>query len=262
MKTITLLNEKGGVGKTTLAVHIAAGLALMGKRVVLIDADAQGHAAVALNQPKAPHFYDWMVRESTRWENVLARIPDARICGGVVPGEMYLMAGNIETRGIPGMISTMDIIRQRLNEVADVIDVVVFDTSPTPSLLHGAIYMATDHILFPVIPAALAIDGLMESTRHHSAANAIRREYGMDDIKVSGIIPTKYKSGHNAHDFGLTVLMKQFKNQVWGPLPERTVWEQASYAKKTLFAYAPESDAAQHAWAVVERVARTMGAER
>ena len=52
MKIITLLNEKGGVGKTTIATHIAAGLAIRGQRVVLVDADPQGHATIAFGLTK------------------------------------------------------------------------------------------------------------------------------------------------------------------------------------------------------------------
>ena len=62
MKTITLLNEKGGVGKTTLATHLAAGLALKGSRVIMIDTDPQANATSAFALPKQPEFHDLMVR--------------------------------------------------------------------------------------------------------------------------------------------------------------------------------------------------------
>ena len=74
MKIITLLNEKGGVGKTTLATHIAAGLAFRGFRVVLVDADPQGHATVALGLPKEPGLYDLLVRDAP-FKSVLRFIP-------------------------------------------------------------------------------------------------------------------------------------------------------------------------------------------
>ena len=67
MKTITILNEKGGVGKTTLAITVAAGLAARGHRVLLLDSDAQGHATISLRLRKYPGLYDLMVR----WDDLL-----------------------------------------------------------------------------------------------------------------------------------------------------------------------------------------------
>ena len=64
MKIVTLLNEKGGVGKTTTATHLAAGLAIRGHRVLLLDTDPQGHATVTLGNKKMPGFYDLMVRNA------------------------------------------------------------------------------------------------------------------------------------------------------------------------------------------------------
>lgn len=74
MKIITLLNEKGGVGKTTIATHIAAGLAVRGMRVLLVDADPQGHATVSLGLQKEPGLYDLLVRDAT-FKSVLRFIP-------------------------------------------------------------------------------------------------------------------------------------------------------------------------------------------
>ena len=76
MRVITLLNEKGGVGKTTLAIHIAAGLSLRGYTVVLVDADPQGNATTALGLAKEPAVHDLIVRNAS-WRDSLRTVhPD------------------------------------------------------------------------------------------------------------------------------------------------------------------------------------------
>lgn len=259
MKSMTLSNEKGGVGKTTQAQHIAAGLAIRGKRVILVDSDPQGHATIGLGVKKAPGIYDLLVRYE-KWENVIVPVPVERYASNDTPvqGEFYIVPGNIETRAIPNVVSDPFVVRDRLEELDDLVDVVVFDTSPTPSMLHGVIYMGVDSIIYPCAPAALAIDGLMESTSHTAMANFKRQERGIDDIKVQGIIPMFIEKDHLAHDFGLRVLLENFKSRVWASVPRRTEWEKASFARKTLFAYNPSHEATSHAWAVVDRVERVL----
>src|SRR3954466_5276087 len=105
MKVTTLLNEKGGVGKSTLATHIAAGLSIKGLRVLLIDADAQGHAGLSLGMAKAPGLYDLLARDA-EWDQVL-RVPSEAnfaIPGERVTGELWLLPSNVETRVIPMVI--------------------------------------------------------------------------------------------------------------------------------------------------------------
>lgn len=268
MQVLSLMNQKGGVGKTTLAVHIAAGLAIRGKRVLLIDADPQGHASYSLGVEKRPAFHDWLVRDEL-FVNVVERVHRDRYASNDTgcTGELYVLPGNIETRAVPLLIEDAEIIRDRLDEltgvttdegVRDLIDVVIFDTPPTPSLVHGAIYMATDAILYPVIPAALDLDGLMESQRNRTMANKQRRTYGIQDIKVAGILPNKYEPGTNAHDFGLSILTKHFGRTVWGPMPTRTEIQKASYSRQTLFAFNPAHESAELAWKLVDRTEKVL----
>lgn len=261
MNVITLLNEKGGVGKTTLATHIAAGLAIRGQRVLLIDADPQGHSTVAFGIAKRPCFHDFIARDEP-FKQVVVRVPHDRYAAKDTPpkGDLLLMPGNIETRVVPLIISDHEYLKDRLQEIKKFVDTVVFDTSPTPSLLHGSIYIATDSILYPVIPAARAIEALFDSLNHRESARSVRQRMGIGDIKVAGIIPMMYQQITNAHDFGLSLLTSNFKQQVWGPLPRRTVWEQAAYAQKMLYAFDPQADATQHAWQVVDRTEKVMAA--
>ena len=181
MKIITLLNEKGGVGKTTLSTHLASYLALQGHKVILVDADPQAHATVTLGISKSSGFYDLMVRDDS-FQSVLRMVsPEVyEIVGQEVKGALYLVPSNVETRNIANSISDAFAIAEKFREVADFVDFVIFDTSPTPSLLHGAIYIATDAIVYPTKCEYLSFDGLVESMKHRTQAENHRKRWGLD----------------------------------------------------------------------------------
>ena len=253
MKTLAFHNEKGGVGKTTLATHIAAGLAIRGHRVLLVDADPQGHATVALGQRKEPMLHDLLVRDMP-FQQAARRVSPEIYSSQEFPsrGELLVVPSDISTRVIPLMTSDVMVIRNRFDELDDVIDVIIFDTAPTPSLLHGSIYMTTDAIIYPTKCEFLSFDGLVESMKHKDEATKARRNLGLGDIKVGGIVPMMYRTGTQADDYGIEVLRERFGALVWPAIKLRTVWNQASFARKTLFNFAPETKAAAEAWRMVE----------
>lgn len=251
MKIITLLNEKGGVGKTTLATHVAAGLTIRGNRVVLIDADAQGHATTSFAMPKEPGLYNLLARDA-EWENEL-RVPlSETITKGTLQGDLYVLPSNVETRVIPMVIDDALLLRERVAELEA--DYVVIDTSPTPSMLHAMIYFTTDYILYPTECEALSLDGLNGSIAHMRAINKQRVANGMPEIQLLGIQPTMYRTNTNAHDEGLRLLTSTFKRQAFPAIPQRTIWVEGAWARQMLFAYAPDHEATIEASALVERV--------
>lgn len=255
MHVMTLLNEKGGVGKTTLATHIATGLAVKGYRVVLIDADPQGHATLSLGLRKEPGLYDLLVRESS-FRDVLRRIPEARyqLPETTVEGVLYCISSNVETRAIPMMTSDGLIVLKRLQEIKDAVDMVIFDTSPTPSLLHASIYMATTSIMYPTECEYLSLDGLVQSLQHKDQLQPTRNQWGLSSIEVMGIVPMKYRRTTVLHNQNLETLKKQFGDKVWQPLALRTIWGEASLMRRPVFHLAPDSKAAHEVWNVVTRI--------
>jgi chromosome partitioning protein len=255
MKVITLLNEKGGVGKTTCAIHIAAGLAIRGYRVVLADADPQGHATVAIGANREPGLYNLLVRESS-FRDVLRVIPtqNYEVPGVPVEGQLYLIASNTETRAIPLMTSDGLIVLKRFAELQEAIDVVIFDTSPTPSLLHSAIYMATDAIVYPTECEYLSLDGLIQSMTHKDMVQPTRAQWGLDTISIMGIVPMKYRSKTVLHERNLVSLQQRFGEAVWPAVPLRTTWGEASLVRRPVFNISPASAAAADAWEMVNRV--------
>lgn len=253
MQVLTLLNEKGGVGKTTLATHIAAGLALRGNKVIIIDADAQGHATIRLGIAKRGGFYDLLVREE-EWQSVLSVIsPDIYVPEGAKQtGSLFLLPSNIETRNIATTIDDPELLRERLDELRGSIDYVIFDTSPTPSLLHGSIYMATDAILYPTTLEPLAFDGLLESIRHRERAIKQRGQ----DIRILGIIPTMVREKTAIHRHNLDDLHQTFGKLVWPPIKLRTAWVDATQTGQMVWVYEPSGYATQEALTVVNNLVK------
>lgn len=260
MKVITLLNEKGGVGKTTKSLHIAAGLAIKGKRVVVIDADPQANLSMILTgSDKLDGMYRLIVKYD-EWSDVLRKPDDAIYGNGNVSGELYILPSNVETRVIPLVVSDVAMLDRRIKDLDGWADVVVIDTPPTPSLLQAMIYMATDYIIYPSTPESLSLQGLSNSVARLSNLNDSRKVIlDKAPAKMMAVQPTMYDVRTLSHDYGLSLLARHFKSMVWPVIPRRTKWQDAQWKpKKTLFAYAPGDVATEEAWALVERVERSL----
>jgi chromosome partitioning protein len=253
MRTITILNEKGGVGKTTLATHIAAGLATRGRRVLLIDADAQANATTQLGVPEWGGVYRLLAQDAP-WSDVLRSPALPCWAGEAVSGSLWLLPSNVETRVIPMVVDDAGLLRERLEDIEEQLDVVVIDTAPTPSMLHSIIYMATDLLLFPTQCEALSVESLSRTLEHMHMLNRGRQALGLGPAELLGVQPTMADTRTNAHRLGLSFLLPEFKRSVWPAMQQRTIYRDASWARQTLFAYAPEDEATTEAWALVERV--------
>jgi chromosome partitioning protein len=254
---VNITNEKGGTGKTTLSVNMASGLAARGRRVLVIDCDPQGHATVRLGMKKEPSIYNLLVRDE-EWARCVRAVPPERfgIPGETLPtGKLWVVPSNVETRNIAQSLGDAMVVRERLEELDGTVDVVIIDTSPTPSLLHGAFYSATDYIVYPTELAYTSFDGLVESIRHRMAADKAREaKWGIPPITVAGVVPTKYRSQTNEQKSNLDTLHQQFGSLVWNPIPMRTLWQESESRALPVYAMDPNSEAAGDVWELVDRL--------
>lgn len=252
MQVLTLLNEKGGVGKTTLSVHIAAGLAIRGKRVLLIDTDAQGSATSQLDLPDTGGLYQLMVKDA-EWNEVL--LEPSSWAGAAKPkGSLWVVPSNLETRAIPLLVDDVRLLSERLTELDEHVDIVIVDTSPTPSLLHSMIYVASDYMVYPTQCELMSMQGLTKSVAHMQRMKDTRKAFNLDPTRLLGVQPTMFEAHTLAHKHGMELIQKQFGGVTWRPIADRTIWKQASFQQQTIFAYAADSEAALEMWEVVDNI--------
>jgi chromosome partitioning protein len=158
VKTIAMVNQKGGCGKTTTAVNTAAALAEMGKRVLLIDLDPQAHATIGLGlDPNSfPRtIYDVLTKPRTG-------IADVAVCTRInrlhlVPCNVLLASAEMELAGTPGKEL---LLARGLRDVRDSYDICVIDCPPALGVLTlNALVCSTD-IIVPVQVHYYALEGL------------------------------------------------------------------------------------------------------
>ena len=263
MQTIVVNNRKGGVGKTFLTTHIAAGLTMSGARVCIVDTDPQGHSGLVMGIPKHNGVYNMMTDDTALWADNLRQVPrEAFVPSGFdLHDQLFLLPSSNATQQLASELRSPLRFRSKLAELGRLLklDYILIDTSPSNSLLDGAIMIGADWYLYPTEASRLSFDGLSEALGFLHAINEDVEAWGRDPIQVLGIIPNKVRGNTLNHRTNLADLQQAYPDVVWGSVQLWTAFETATEYAQLMFAYEPFSTASIELWGVVARVCDRVG---
>lgn len=235
MKIISLVNHKGGVGKTTSAVNLAAALALKGKKVLLIDLDSQASATVHMGvdpDSLSQTVTDVMIEDTTAEEVILAaKTPGLHL----LPADESLAQANVILAPEVGRESRL---KHRLQNLNNRYDFAFIDCPPSLSLLTINAIVASQYTLIPVSPDFLSLKGLAQL---QGILEKIREGIGAK-VEILGIVPTIVDRRKIATRESLNILRDSFGHLVTETEIRINVkLEEAPSHGKTIFEYDPRS---------------------
>jgi len=255
-KIITIVNQKGGVGKTTTAVNLAASLALAGKDILIIDTDPQGNSTSGLG----------IVRENL--DNSLYDVyagtceirdalkPTAMEHLNIVPSTIDLLGVEVELVGKEGR---EQILLNAINPVRDTYRYIFIDCPPSLGLLTLNALVASDSVIIPVQCEYYALEGLSLLTR------TLRRVRGSfnPNLEIEGIILTMFDSRNNLAEEVANEVRKHFGDKVYQTVIPRnvTLGEAPSYGKPAIL-YDIRSKGAQSYLSLAKEILSENGARQ
>jgi len=228
-RVIALVNQKGGVGKSTTAVNLGAALAVLGRRVLIVDTDPQGNATTGFGIQKAALTHDiyHALLQETPLERVILHTEIANLW--LAPATINLAGADVE---LVAALSRETRLRQALAPVLDRYDFVLIDSPPSLGLLTINALTAADDCIIPVQAEFYALEGLAQLTnviwRVRDALNPT--------LYVSGVLVTMFDGRTRLALEVIRELQKYFPEQIFKTQIPRNVRlsEAPSYGKPVI----------------------------
>jgi chromosome partitioning protein len=231
---LAVFNHKGGTGKTTTSVSLAAGFAERGLRVLLVDTDSQGNVSVSLGVKAEKTLYHVLVMGVRPKDAAVTVRPNLDLIASnetLAAAELYLAGRQNRDR----------ILRDRLAPGFEGYDVVVLDCSPSLSLMNQNALVAADGIIVPVACDFLSLVGVRQVVKTVKNVNALLHH----PVQIHGVLPTFFDARARICRDALDALKEHFGPRVLSPIRAATRIKEAPAQGKTIFEFAPDSNAAQ-----------------
>jgi chromosome partitioning protein len=206
-QVLAVVNQKGGVGKSTTAVNLAAYLAHAGKKVLLIDVDPQGNASsgVGIEKEKIDKCLYHVIIEQTPLEEVIKKTEVTGLM--VAPASINLAGAEVE---LVSVMSRENRLRQALEPYKKKYDWIIIDSPPSLGLLTINCLTAADAVMVPIQCEYYALEGLSQLMK---TIQMVKKHLNAD-LEINGVIMTMYDSRTNLSHQVVEDVKNYFKNSV------------------------------------------------
>jgi len=240
-KIIALVNQKGGVGKTTSSINLAASLGALGKKVLLVDLDPQGNASTGIGIDKGEigkSVYDLLIDQATLNEAIVkTKFKNLY----VIPATINLAGADIEliekSKLDPGFVKNAQ-LKKYLDVASDMFDYIILDCPPSLGILTTNALTAANSVIIPVQCEFFALEGIMQLLNTIMLAQKNLNP----NLDIEGVLLTMLD---NRTNLGLEVveeIKSYFKERVYDTIIPRLVrLSEAPSHGKPIIAYDPHS---------------------